>query len=304
MGPGLPRRALLAGLALAGCTRREASPEGPAPSPLPAGHGLRDWSFAGPEAQGGSERVVVLMPGGEGPFPVLIALHGRGEAVRGAEAGAYGWARDYRLGEAIGALERGKLGAADLRGQATPERLGALNRALAEAPYRGLVVACPHVPDLTGTRSNDGIERYGRWLVERLLPRLRAECSGAGAVGIDGVSMGGRVALLVGAAHPGVFAAVGSLQAAVQAAEIPDLVGRVRRYLDGNKAGRVRLLTSDGDYFRPAIGALHDALDRERLPHEHIVVAGPHDYSFNQGPGGVEMLLWHDRALRGKASPG
>ena len=30
---------------------------------------------------------------------------------------------------------------------------------------------------------------------------------------------------------------------------------------------------------------------------------GPHDYVFNQGPGGVEMLLFHDRALRGEPSP-
>jgi iron(III)-salmochelin esterase len=31
------------------------------------------------------------------------------------------------------------------------------------------------------------------------------------------------------------------------------------------------------------------------------VIPGGHDYTFNRGPGGIEMLLWHDRVLRGEA---
>jgi hypothetical protein len=33
------------------------------------------------------------------------------------------------------------------------------------------------------------------------------------------------------------------------------------------------------------------------------MLTGPHDYVFNRGPGGIEMLLFHDRALRGEAAP-
>ena len=43
-----------------------------------------------------------------------------------------------------------------------------------------------------------------------------------------------------------------------------------------------------------------DALNAEHVAHEFVVVAGPHDYAFNRGPGGIEMLLWHDRVLRGE----
>ena len=45
--------------------------------------------------------------------------------------------------------------------------------------------------------------------------------------------------------------------------------------------------------------ALDAALTQRRIPHEFRLLAGPHDYPFNRGPGGVEMLLFHDRALRG-----
>ncbi len=37
----------------------------------------------------------------------------------------------------------------------------------------------------------------------------------------------------------------------------------------------------------------------EARDHEHRVALGPHNYDFNRGPGGLEMLTWHDRVLRG-----
>jgi hypothetical protein len=33
------------------------------------------------------------------------------------------------------------------------------------------------------------------------------------------------------------------------------------------------------------------------IAHDFAEVVGPHDYSFNRGPGSIELLLWHDRAL-------
>jgi hypothetical protein len=67
---------------------------------------------------------------------------------------------------------------------------------------------------------------------------------------------------------------------------------------------RLRLLTSVGDFYRGVTKQLHDALSRQGVPHDDALVAGPHDYVFNRGPGAIEMLLWHDRVLRGEEPDG
>jgi iron(III)-salmochelin esterase len=307
----VPRRALLGMLGTAAasaslllsCRRSHEPPggrdgKGGGADALPTGARLLDWSFPGAAATGGSERAVVLLPPGSGPHPVLVALHGRGEAVRGPEVGAYGWVRSYRLLAMLSALGRGRLTTADLQGLVEPGRLAALNRSLSATPYGGLVVVCPHVPDLTGKRALAATERWGKFLMETLLPRVRSEHppARASAVGIDGVSMGGRVSMLVGLG-------VSGMQPAFDASEAADLVGRSRSYLAGRPAGKIRLLTSDGDYFRPAVGAIDGAMTSAGVAHDFLQVTGPHDYSFNEGPGGAEMLLWHDRVLRGLPAP-
>ena len=63
-----------------------------------------------------------------------------------------------------------------------------------------------------------------------------------------------------------------------------------------------RLLTSKGDYFREADTAIARALQSRGLPAQLDLVEGPHDYAFNRGPGALEMLIFHDRALRGEAA--
>lgn len=286
------RRTFLAGsIALAAC-RREAPPEG-AP-----GVTLRDLSFSG----GPSDRALVVYPeGATGKLPVLIALHGRGEAVRGAEAGAYGWWRDYRLSGALAAMKRGRIVAEDLQGHVDLGRVPTLNRSLAARPYRGLVVVCPHAPDVIG-QGLDASLAFATWMTSTLLPRVRAESPAGDMTGIDGVSLGGRIALVAGSANPAVFTAVGSLQAAIREAEVGELAQRARAWRSVRKDGALRLLTSDGDPFARTIAALHEDLLALGVAHEHVVTAGPHDYSFNRGPGGIEMLLFHDRVLRGEPS--
>jgi enterochelin esterase-like enzyme len=193
----------------------------------------------------------------------------------------------------------------DFRGFVDEARLEKLDASLAERPFRGLVVACPWVPDVLDARRRadlDAARDFGTFVVTELLPRVRSSVGEAAgdASGIDGVSLGGRVALLVGLAHPDRLRAIGSLQAAIQASEAPELARRASRALAGHHAPRLRLLTSDGDYFKGPIGALHGALRAAGVDHEHLVVPGPHDYPFNRGPGAIEMLLWHDRVLRGE----
>jgi hypothetical protein len=255
----------------------------------------------------GAEKALALVPtwGGAGErFPVLIALHGRGEAVRGVAAGARGWWHDYDLGRAIARLRSPPLTRGDFQGFVSEDRLARINASLAQRPFRGLVVVCPWVPDLLSEKDRTNLDAalpFGTFAVEQLLPRVMAETPAQTeppAIGIDGVSLGGRVALLVGLEHADRFSALGTLQAAILESEAPALARRARQALAGRGARHLRLLTSDQDYFRGAIAELHAALNAEQVAHEYLVVAGPHDYAFNRGPGGIEMLLWHDRVLR------
>jgi iron(III)-salmochelin esterase len=257
----------------------------------------------------GREKAVVIVPRWGKPgerFPVLVALHGRGEAVRGVDAGAHGWIRDYGLDKTIARLRSPPLTRDDFKGFVDDRRLLRINASLAERPFRGLVVVCPWVPDVLGDRDRrnlDAAAPFGDFLVRGLLPSITSSSPALpdrSATGIDGVSLGGRVALQVGLAHPDRFGAVGTLQAAIQDSEAPELARRAERAITDAASLFLRLLTSDQDYFRTAIETLHSALLSAKVPHEHLVVQGPHDYVFNRGPGGIEMLLWHDRVLRGE----
>ena len=77
----------------------------------------RELAFASSPV--GPEKAVAIVPqwGAAGErFPVLIALHGRGEAVRGLDVGAYSWLRDYELGKTIARLRAPPLTKGDSQG--------------------------------------------------------------------------------------------------------------------------------------------------------------------------------------------
>ena len=40
--------------------------------------------------------------------------------------------------------------------------------------------------------------------------------------------------------------------------------------------------------------AVSERLRADGVTHEMLVVPGNHDYEFNRGPGGAEMLVWHE----------
>jgi enterochelin esterase-like enzyme len=174
-----------------------------------------------------------------------------------------------------------------------------MNEGLAANPFKGLVVVCPYLPDFD-LRKPAPIKDYARYLLEAVLPRVRAELpasSAASATGIDGVSLGGAAALRIGLGNPEAFGAVGTLQAALgedQVAEFTDLAKAARAR---NAALKLRLLTSKDDYFRTAIGRTSAAWRAAGIDHDYADVPGPHDYPFNRGPGAIEMLIWHDRML-------
>jgi hypothetical protein len=258
-----------------------------------------EWSFGG-DASPEARAAVVLPPLGPSErTPLLIALHGRGEARKGPELGALGWPHDYALPRAARRLRSPPLRAADFEGFVAPQRLADHNARLARQAYRGLVVVCPYLPDLD-LRSPLALRDYANYLKHTVLPRARRELPvfpGRASTGIDGVSLGGIVALRAGLAHPEEYACVGSLQAAIDDPWIPELVEAVRAARSREPSLRLRLLTSDRDYFRRVITAASQALRAASLEHEYLLVPGPHDYPFNRGPGALEMLLWHDLLL-------
>lgn len=276
----------------------------------PPGGAWRMASFdPGPDMPDG-ERAMILAPwpatGGPDPAarPILVALHGRGEAGRGLDVGAGGWPNDYLLDRMNRRLLAPPLTTADLRDMTNPERLAKLNASLAAAPYQGLGVACPYTPNLPD-KSAAGAQGFARFVIDQLLPKLRAEAGAKGdrdRTGIDGVSMGGRLSLLVGLTHPEVFGAVGALQPAISVEEAPMISALAKAAMNKAKVA-LRLVTSTEDYFLAAVRAASEQMKADGVPHELLVVPGTHGYEFNRGPGGAEMLLWHERVLRGLASP-
>jgi hypothetical protein len=297
----------LAGIGVAGCRRKEGAPAAVIEKPIPvvpddgavAEPGttrLLEWSLSSDRA------AAVMVPAWAeetSRFPLLIALHGRGEALKSPNEGALGWPRDYALRRAMYRLMNPPLTVADYEGFTGPDELASTNAALAHKPFRGMVVLCPYSPDID-LRNVDAIRDYGRYLFEVLVPKARRELpvfSSPSATGIDGVSLGGAIALRVGLERAGQVGAVGTLQPAIQegdAGEIVKLVGAARRE---NPKLAFRLLSSTDDYFKSAVVAASRALTSRGLEHDFLVCTGPHDYPFNRGPGALEMLMWHDRQL-------
>jgi hypothetical protein len=316
---GLTRRSLL-GLSLAACARNEpkerAATEGAAtptvrvvtpsatvtPQRLPA----EELTWAFPETPIGRMSVVVLVPERlrNDRFPLLITLHGRGETLKGPERGARGWVDDYRIGRAIARLAKPPLAEGDFEGFVEQSRLAALNAALGHDPYGGLVVACPYTPDVLGREEPfSQAPLLASFLIDTLLRKLRTDTpviASPEATGIDGVSLGGRGAIAVGLARPEEFGAIAGVQAAFDAENTSDFVARAERALAKNPRLRLRLLTSSDDYYLGVMRRFHDALERKSIRHDFSVVPGPHDYAFNRGPGAIEMLVYHDRVLRGR----
>jgi enterochelin esterase-like enzyme len=250
--------------------------------------------------------VVVWLPerSADQKLPLLIALHGRGETLKGPARGARGWLDDYALARAASRLRRPPLTQQDFQGFVEADRLVAFNTALGREPFAGVAVACPYLPDILSSEEPfTGAEPYAAFLVERLLPQLRAEfplIATPAATGIDGVSLGGRAAVAVGLLRPDAFGAIGGLQSALDPRNSADLTRRARDAFQRNPRLQLRLLTSTEDYYLAAHKTIHRALRDGGVPHGFRVVPGPHDYVFNRGPGAIEMLVYHDRVLRGR----
>lgn len=280
-----------------------------APGFAPTGSAQRESTFVRyhhfrMDTPWGNQRALLMIPrralsSGE-RWPLLVALHGMGEARRGPERGFLAWPLDYQLGDAFAALYRGRLVERDYGGLVRAAHLRSANAELARHPFEGVVVVCPYTPDLLG-EAVGGAEtlRWGEWVAGPLLARVRAELPDLvsderAATGIDGVSLGGMLSIEVGFRHPEAFGSVGAIQPAIRGREasLAELAGDHQR---------IRLLSSERDPFLLATRTLSERLRERHVAHEIAVVPGPHDYAFNRGPGGLEMLRFHDRALRSES---
>ena len=292
----------MAAVAALACSRSERA-SGGAPPPtsiLSPNVNVLQWDLGA--QPWGQARVVVVVPswgGAEARFPVVIALHGRGEAMKTPAEGAMGWPRDYAMVRAIDRLRAPPLRERDYEGFVDHTRMAATNASLAAQPFGGVIVACPWLPDVRPAPTGD-IVAYGRYLIEALLPRVRGETPALAspeATGIDGVSLGGILALRIGLTCPQAFGAVGGIQAALADGQNAEWTSLAQAARARRPAMKLRLLTSHDDYFHYEIVSLSLAWRGAGIAHDFADVPGPHDYIFNRGPGSIELLTWQDRSL-------
>jgi hypothetical protein len=297
------RRACLLGVAAAiACSRSERAAGGGPPPATPTSPNVRLLAWDLGAQSWGPGRAVIVVPTWGDPgarYPVLVALHGHGEAIKSPPEGAMGWPRDYALVRAIDRLRAPPLRESDYEGFADVARMAAANAALAARPFGGVIVACPWLPDFHPAATAD-IASYARFVVGTLLPRVHRETPSLAspeATGIDGVSLGGVVALRIGLSGPESFGAVGGIQPAILDGQSAQWTALARAARASRPTMKLHLLTSQDDYFRDAILGVSRAWRSDGIDHDFADVPGPHDYVFNRGPGSLELLMWHDRVL-------
>lgn len=274
----------------------------------PALHDFEARVWTGPSfGRGPAANAVVLVPRArraDERFPLLIAMHGLGETWRGPARGAWGWVRDYELPRADHALRGPSLDPSHFEQLVDAARLRELNASLSARRYGGMVIILPFTMDPRAGLGGSEHQRFERWISHDLVARARRELpviASREATGIDGVSLGGLHALWTGLAHPEVFGSVGALQPAVRRRQAQVAARFVHSRTRPTQ--RIRLVTSTLDALREDVIAFDRTLSSARIAHEFKMLVGPHDYIFNRGPGAIEMLLFHDRALRGLAAP-
>jgi hypothetical protein len=262
---------------------------------------LHDWSLPGDPKI--ARRCVVLVPThlqkGE-RVPLLIALHGLAETAN-EEMGAYAWVKRYGIGDGYAhARDPQSITLEGLGKMVTELRVAEMRADLAKLPFRGMVIACPYTPNIWKVAANPEIalDVYAPWLFDVLLPRLRSETPMNNKVALDGVSLGGYASLGVGVRKLSEIDSLGCVQAAVSTNDADKWTDRIAKAFatHGNKP--LHLLTSTTDAFRQPVETLSASLKKRAVPHVFRLAIGPHDQPFLRGPGSLEMLLFHDRALR------
>jgi enterochelin esterase-like enzyme len=208
--------------------------------------------------------------------PLLVLLHGLGE-TGDERTGAWAWFERYGLGTSYDRL------------RATPS-------------FRGLVLACPYMPNLP-IGEPGAWDAYARWIALTVVPRARREApalDGRRATYLGGCSLGGHFSLEVVLRRPEAFGAWGGVQTAIGEAQASRYAERLASAVfRGADSGPRDLLieTSSADPFRSANEALARALTRSGVPNTFVELPGPHDQRWLRESGTRRMLQWFDARL-------
>lgn len=229
-------------------------------------------------------------------YPLVLVFGGAGECARPPRQGALAWVDYYSTDEAIMALGSGQLKPSDFKGLAKSKEVRYFNEALNRKPYQGVILACPASPPLMVVK---GVEYkdYEDYIIRELIPALKAHYRvGKAAVGIDGVSMGGARSMYYGLKYPEIFRSIGSVQAAVGPFmdQYKELAINNREIL---KSRQIQMVTSDRDPMARSVERMRNMLRKLGIPVRFMRLTGPHDYIFNEGPGAISLLIFHDSAL-------
>src|SRR6266545_220082 len=242
-----------------------------------------DWKLDGSAEL--SRRALVLVPRGLAAglrVPVLVLLHGLGETTN-ETAGVRAWVDRYGLLTSYARLSRSPLGS---------------------RPFDGRTIfVCPFTPNVWRLANTQGaLDGFASWIGDVLLPEVRSKTPAetvAARTGVDGCSLGGFIGLEVFLRRPALFGAWGGVQAALRESAAPKWADRVSAALKTAGPRRLHIETSTRDPFQGANVAFSRALRERGIEHDLVVLPGPHDQPWLREVGTLEMLLWHDRVLRG-----
>jgi enterochelin esterase-like enzyme len=214
--------------------------------------------------------------------PLLVLLHGLGE-TGDERTGAWAWFERYGLGTSY-------------------------DRLRASTSFRGLVLACPYMPNLPiGDPAAMG--EYARWIALTVVPRARGEApviDGRSATYLGGCSLGGHFSLEVVLRRPEAFGAWGGVQTAIGEAQALRYADRIASALSHGPASAPSDLfieTSTADPFRSANEALARALTRSGVANTFLELPGPHDQRWLRESGTARMLQWFDNLARVSLAP-
>ncbi len=229
-------------------------------------------------------------------YPLVIAFGGAGECARVPRDGALAWLHYYKADDAVSALGHNRLDSRDFKGFVSAKHLDYYNGLLARYPYKGIILACPSSP-LPVRFQGPEMPEYEEYIMNELIPALKDRYRvSQGKIGVDGVSMGGARSMYYGLKYPEMFESIGSVQGAF--GPYMDLYSYfVRNNRNLLKNRHIQLITSEMDGMLPSVSKMHALLKEHGIPHKYLVLKGPHDYIFNQGPGVLSLLVFHNRSL-------
>jgi enterochelin esterase-like enzyme len=197
--------------------------------------------------------------------PLVVLLHGLGE-TGDEHAGAWAWLERYGLGTSY-------------------------DRLRAASSVRGLVFACPYMPDLP-IADPRAFDAYASWLVDTVVARARVEAPVLPAYTyLGGCSLGGHFSLEALLRRPGDFRAWGGVQTAIGAAAGVRYGARLAA-LPG--VHDLLVETSSADPFREGNRALAAALEASGTRRTFAELPGPHDQAWLRASGTAAMIQWFD----------